>query len=109
MKGELWVGKTYGIESSRTLYGIPDVRGREELYPFLNSARKAAPKGYRMAMGFAADVETALAPRPSSEQTSLNKELAEFLSEMRLIKDKSEIQYLRAAIDSTHHAFEDGQ
>jgi Xaa-Pro aminopeptidase len=107
VKGELWVGKTHGIESSRTLYGISDVRGREELYPFLNSAREAATKGYRVVMSFAADVETALAARTTNEQTSRNKELAEFLSEMRLIKDKSEIQYLKAAIDSTHRAFED--
>jgi Xaa-Pro aminopeptidase len=107
MKGELWVGKTHGIDSSKTLYGIPDVRGREELYPFLKSARDAAPKGYRVVTGFAADVETSLASRSSREHTSLNKELAEFLSEMRLIKDKSEIQYLKAAIDSTHRAFED--
>jgi Xaa-Pro aminopeptidase len=106
VKGELWVGKTHGIESSRTLYGIPDVRGREDLYPFLNTAR-AAPKGYRVVTGFAADVETSLATETSSEQAALNKELAEFLSEMRLIKDKSEIQYLKAAIDSTHRAFED--
>ena len=107
VKGELWVGKTHGIESSRTLYGIPDVRGRDELYPFLNTARDAAPKGYRVVTGFAADVETALAVETSADQTSRNRELAEFLSEMRLIKDKSEIQYLKAAIDSTHRAFED--
>jgi Xaa-Pro aminopeptidase len=58
-------------------------------------------------MSFAADVETALSPRTSNEQKARNKELAEFLSEMRLIKDKSEIHYLKAAIDSTHRAFED--
>jgi Xaa-Pro aminopeptidase len=107
MKGELWVGKTHGIESSKTLYGIADVRGREELYPFLKNASESVPKGYRVVMEFAADVESALSARNPSEQTSRNKELAEFLSEMRLIKDKSEIQYLRAAIDSTHRAFED--
>lgn len=107
VKGELWVGKTLGVENSKTLYGIPDVRGREELYPFLKSAVEAAPKGYRVLMDFAADVETALAQRTSAEQKTRNKELAEFLSEMRLIKDKSEIQYLSAAIQSTHRAFED--
>jgi len=107
VKGELWVGKTHGIEHSRTLYGIADVRGREELYPFLKEASASASKGYRVIMDFAADVETALSSRDSSEQKSRNKELTEFLSEMRLIKDKSEIQYLRAAIDSTHRAFED--
>jgi Xaa-Pro aminopeptidase len=107
VKGELWVGKTHGIESSKTLYGISDVRGRDELYPFLKTAREASAKGYRVITGFAADVETALASRSSREQMSVNKELAEFISEMRLIKDKSEIQYLKAAVDSTHRAFED--
>jgi Xaa-Pro aminopeptidase len=107
VKGELWVGKTRGVESSRTLYGISDVRGRDELSPFLKSAGEASPKGYRVVMSFAADVETALSHRASNEQKVRNKELAEFLSEMRLIKDKSEIQYLIAAIESTHRAFED--
>lgn len=107
VKGELWVGKTHGVESSRTLYDISDVRGRDELYPFLKSAAEASPKGYRVVMSFAADVETALSHRTSNEQKVRNKELAEFLSEMRLIKDKSEIQYLIAAIESTHRAFED--
>ena len=107
VKGELWVGKKHGVERSRTLYGIPDVRGRDELYPFLNRARETAPEGYRVVMDFAPDVEAALSTEVSAEQKSRNKQLAEFLSEMRLIKDKSEIQYLRAAIDSTHRAFED--
>lgn len=107
VKGELWVGKTQGIENSRILYGISDVRGREELYPFLKSASSEAAKGYRVVMDFASDVETALDDRFSTDQKSRNKELAEFLSEMRLIKDKSEIQYLSAAIRSTHVAFED--
>ncbi|HLQ78937.1 MAG TPA: aminopeptidase P family protein [Terriglobia bacterium] len=107
MKGELWVGKTHGVEHSKILYGIPDVRSREELYPFLKQSRDAAPKGYRVVMDFAADVDSALTSRSSVEQTASNKELAEFLSEMRLIKDKSEVQYLRAAIQSTHRAFED--
>jgi Xaa-Pro aminopeptidase len=107
VKGELWVGKTHGVENSKSLYGIPDVRGRDELYPFLKSAGEEAAKGHRVVMSFAADVETALSPRTSNEQKARNKELAEFLSEMRLIKDKSEIHYLKAAIDSTHRAFED--
>ena len=107
IKGELWVGRKHGIESSKKLYGIADVRGRDELYPFLNSARDAAPKGHRVVTDFAADVESALAASPSGDQKSRNRELAEYLSEMRLIKDKSEIRYLRAAIDSTHRAFED--
>jgi len=107
VKGELWVGKTHGVENSKALYGISDVRGREELYPFLKSAGDAAPKGHRVVMEVAADVETVLAPQPSVQQKASNKELAEFLSEMRLIKDKSEIQYLKEAIQSTHRAFED--
>ena len=107
VKGELWVGKTPGVEKSKGLYGIADVRGREELYLFLKDARSSAAGGYRVVMSHAADVETALDDRPLRDQTNRNKELAEFLSEMRLIKDKSEIQYLNAAIQSTHRAFED--
>jgi Xaa-Pro aminopeptidase len=107
VKGELWVGKVNGVESSKGLYGIADVRGREDLYPFLKSARSAAAKGYRVIMDYAGDVETALEEGPSQEQKARNKALAEFLSEMRLIKDKSEIAYLRAAIESTHRGFED--
>jgi Xaa-Pro aminopeptidase len=106
VKGELWVGKVHGVESSKSLYGISDVRGREELYPFLKAKAEAA-RGYRVIMDFAADVETALDSAISSEQKARNKELAEFLSEMRLIKDKSEIGYLREAIRSTHRAFDD--
>src|SRR5262245_53107361 len=68
VKGELWVGKVHGVESSKNLYGIPDVRSREELYPFLKNAGTSAAKGYRVAMDFAADVETALDSSPSSEQ-----------------------------------------
>src|SRR5262245_22064827 len=107
VKGELWVGKKHGVQTSKSLYGISDVRGREELYPFLKAAKAAAPKGCRVLMDFAADVETALDSSSSDKEKGRNRELAEFLSEMRLIKDKSEIQYLRDAIQSTHHGFED--
>ena len=107
VKGELWVGKVHGVESSKSLYGISDVRGREELYPFLKSAKAEAARGYRVIMDSAADVETALDSTISSKQKARNKEVAEFLSEMRLIKDKSEIGYLREAIRSTHRAFHD--
>ena len=107
VKGELWVGRTLGIEGSKALYGIADVRGRSELYPFLKTAKESAPKGYRVLRDFATDVELALESDPSSQQKERDKDLGVFLSEMRLLKDKSEIQELSAAVRSTHRAFED--
>jgi Xaa-Pro aminopeptidase len=98
-KGELWVGPRLGVEQSKTRFAVDEARGLPELDAVLEKARA---ERVRVLRGFSEHVD-----RQMPEGAERDKELAGFLSEMRLIKDKVEIRELEVAIASTQRGFED--
>lgn len=101
VKGELWVGARLGVPQSKARYQVDECRGLGELKDFLKEYK--SKKKRRVLRGFSASVESFL----GATNREHDAELAQVLSEMRLIKDSLEVRELQGAIDSTHRAFED--
>src|SRR5690606_4194818 len=98
-KGELWVGPRLGVPESQARLAVDEARA----LPDLAADRKAvatAPR--RVLRGFSDRVDRLL-----PEQKERDAGLAQFLGELRLIKDKHEIAELKAVIESTSRGFED--
>ncbi len=101
VKGELWVGPRLGVPESRAAFDVHEARGLPELAEYLTGARGGGrPMRVLRGMSQALDAQV-----PATD--ALDKELAEFLSELRLIKDALEIRELEGVIASTHRGFED--
>jgi Xaa-Pro aminopeptidase len=98
--GELWVGPHRGIEESRTYYGVDKCRPLDTLVPYLEELR-AARHPLRVLRGHNHNVDAAFEPHDEDQ------ELAERLSEMRLVKDEYEIAELRKACAITKCGFAD--
>jgi Xaa-Pro aminopeptidase len=105
IKGELWEGPRPGVAESERLYAIT-CRALPQLRSTLQSALAVPDARSRVLRGLSAGTEELLG-RDSKSQRELDKELATFLSEMRLIKDAGEIRELQSAIDATRRGFED--
>lgn len=101
-KGELWVGPRLGIIESSRRYAI-EARGLAELAQQLASFGSGGVLQTRSVRNLDASVDSAL----SRPQTTLDDELATALSELRLIKDDSEVEALEGAIASTKRGFDD--
>lgn len=97
-KGELWVGPRLGVEQSAARYGVHECRPISELSAYL---RKATAKR-RTLTGFDPSVDAA-----STHNAEKNNAFATALSEMRLLKDATEIRELQSVIASTMRGFED--
>lgn len=98
-KGELWVGPRLGVPESKVRFQVDEARGLPNLPAYLASLKG---KPVRVLRGYSPAVDAAI---PADEKR--DAELATFLSEMRLIKDRLEIRELEAAIESTLRGFED--
>ncbi len=115
VKGELWVGPRLGIEQSRHRFGVDEARPLAEL-PALLGKHRRSPK-LRVLRGLSASCDGATArsgplldasPASSKKRAAeRDRELAEFLSELRLVKDSYEVKQLAASIASTHRGFDD--
>jgi Xaa-Pro aminopeptidase len=101
-KGELWVGPRLGVEQSRIRFGAHDGRGLPELSSTLGSLRAPATQPWRVLRGVSEKVDSQL-----PQQTERDGQLAQALSELRLIKDALEVRELSAAIASTKRGFDD--
>jgi Xaa-Pro aminopeptidase len=101
-KGELWVGPRLGVEQSQIRFGVHESRGLPELPSAIGSLRGAATRPWRLLRGISENLD-----RQLPEQSDRDRQFAEALSEMRLIKDPLEIRELSAAIASTKRGFED--
>jgi Xaa-Pro aminopeptidase len=111
VKGELWVGPRLGVEQSRARHAIDECRGLPDLEAFLK-ADAAPERPRRVLRGLSERVDgaaplSASAPPRVAPTADRDKELAQALSEMRLIKDTLELAELAAAVASTRSAFED--
>jgi Xaa-Pro aminopeptidase len=104
IKGELWEGARMGVPESRARYGIQDTRPMPELEAFVREAAARARGGARVLRGFSEKTESWLG---AAAQKPRDLELAAFLSEMRLIKDKQELREMQSAVDATKLGFED--
>jgi Xaa-Pro aminopeptidase len=104
-KGELWEGPRLGVPESTSLYAMP-CRSLAELGDGITAALKSANGRVRVLRGHSPAIE-ALASADTAGQTERDQELATFLSEMRLLKDASEVRALRSAMEATKRGFED--
>ncbi len=104
IKGELWEGARLGIPESRALYAIDDTRSLVNLAADLKSAM--AQTQFRLLRGNSAALEDLLNLALPS-QLEKDQALKTALSEMRLIKDASEIRELADVVQSTKLGFED--
>lgn len=98
--GELWVGQHRGVAESQIYYGVDECRPLQGLYDYLQETREAQYP-VRVVRGNDEEVDKIF------ERTDGDDELAERLSEMRLIKDDYELDELRKACAITKLAFED--
>lgn len=102
VKGELWVGARLGVEESRARFAVHGARGLPELPGLLSGLRGKTHRPHRVLRGVDPAVDSVLGTK-----TPRDDELATFLSEMRLIKDRFEVGELSRAIASTKRGFED--
>ncbi|MDX6198429.1 MAG: Xaa-Pro aminopeptidase [Actinomycetota bacterium] len=93
MYGELWVGPRPTLAATSALLGV-ETRPLEELDKLSGKARVLRGLDARVEALFEIEEEA-------------DKELAEFLSEQRLVKDAHEVEQLQEAVDATILGFED--
>jgi Xaa-Pro aminopeptidase len=93
MYGELWVGPRPTLAATGALLGI-ETRPLEELDKLSGPARVVRGYDSRVEALFELDEDK-------------DKELAAFLSELRLVKDEHEVGQLQQACDATARGFED--
>jgi Xaa-Pro aminopeptidase len=103
-KGELWVGPRLGVPESKHRFDVDECRPIKELGPSL--AKGLSTKPTRILRGFSEVTEKAC-HAGLAVSAERDKELAEVLSEARLLKDALEVKELEKAIDSTKRGFED--
>ncbi|MBV8067044.1 MAG: aminopeptidase P family protein [Candidatus Eremiobacteraeota bacterium] len=98
--GELWVGRHRGVEESRAYYGVDDCRPMQAIPEYLEELRDAKfPR--RVLRSHDEEVDRYFEPADG------DADLAEHLSEARLIKDEYELDELRKACAISKLAFED--
>lgn len=106
VKGELWEGARLGVPESRQIYGVEDTRSLNELEGYIQERRSKFSGKTRILRGVCEKLEGWVGKSGEGE-VDRDKSFATFLSEMRLIKDETEIKELRSAIQSTKRGFED--
>lgn len=97
-RGALWVGEKLGLEGSLVRYGVTSTRSIDELGAFLKTLARGTVR-IRRGLDDACD--------SSMKAHVRDAELATALAEMRMIKDKGEIDSLKKAIAATKLALED--
>lgn len=109
VKGELWVGPRLGVEQSRIRFGVHECRPLPELPKLLESLQGDVTRPHRVLRGMSEQVDALLPKKATKKPPKRDRdaELAQALSEMRLVKDAIEIAELRAVIASTKRGFED--
>jgi Xaa-Pro aminopeptidase len=101
--GELWVGRTHTLGEKSTELGI-------ETAPYAGLGRalaECAPARTRVLRGLDLNVDRAVLAYEPDAAVRRDRELAQFLSELKLVKDEWEIAQLQEAIDATVRGFED--
>ncbi len=104
IKGELWEGPRFGVPESETRYAVT-CKPLTELKSTLEATSRSSART-RVLRGFSPATENMLRA-DAKEQIQHDKEMAAFLSEMRLIKDADEVKALQSAVTATKRGFED--
>jgi Xaa-Pro aminopeptidase len=97
--GELWIGRRHTLREKLTELGIETA----DLNDLAGVLDDCAPRRTRVLRGLDPRVDAAVRPTASERDT----ELAQTLSELRLVKDDWELAQLQDAIDATTRGFED--
>ncbi|MCW6006904.1 aminopeptidase P family protein [Micromonospora sp. CPCC 205371] len=101
--GELWVGRRHTLAEKSTELGLRTAPLTE-----LPAALAAcAPARTRVLRGLDPSVDAAVRPYDAEEAGARDRELAEVISELKLVKDEWELAQLQDAIDATVRGFED--
>ncbi len=96
--GETWAGRRLSLTEATEVYGLPC----RHLYELPDVLRDGGPT--RVHRGIDPDVDALIDVHPEPEA---DRELAVFMSEMRLTKDSWEIGQLQEAVDATIRGFAD--
>jgi Xaa-Pro aminopeptidase len=104
-KGELWEGPRFGVPESQARYGVR-CKALGDLQATLVAAAASTRGRMRILRGLSAVTESLLVS-PTDKQGELDQELAAYLSELRLLKDPSEVRALQNAITATRRGFEE--
>ncbi len=108
INGELWEGPRPGLPELQVLTGVDECLPLSDLESYLAAAKTKATKGYRLLRDYSSRCQRALSGSTDQDgNQERDKELANALSELRLIKDDQEVAELRAVIKSTKRGFED--
>jgi len=98
--GELWVGRHRGVPESQIFFGVDETRPQSELDDYLESL-SAAGREVAAVRGLDRRVDGKF------DRTERDSDLQRHLAEMRLFKDRSEIEELRRCVEITKRGFED--
>ncbi len=107
INGELWEGPRPGLPELQVLTGVDECLPFSELESYLASAKASTVKGYRLLRDYSPRCAQALTGKTGDSNQQRDRELANALSELRLLKDDQEIIELRAVIKATKRGFED--
>ena len=101
--GELWVGRRHTLGEKSTELGI-------ETAPYADlghALADCAPARTRVLRGLDPAVDRAVLAYEPDPEVRRDRALAQFISELKLVKDEWEIAQLQEAIDATVRGFED--
>jgi Xaa-Pro aminopeptidase len=101
--GELWIGRRHTLEEKSAELGVRT----ETLAQVGEALAQCAPARTRVLRGHDPVVDAAIRQYDSGDAGTRDRELANALSELRLVKDEWEIAQLQDAIDATVRGFED--
>ncbi|MEV4756262.1 aminopeptidase P family protein [Micromonospora sp. NPDC049559] len=101
--GELWVGRRHTLTEKATELGV-ETAPLDDLPAALADL---APGRTRVLRGFDELVDLSVRPYDPERSGVRDRELAETISELKLVKDEWEIAQLQEAIDATVRGFED--
>ena len=93
--GEFWIGRRMTLDETKVRYGIA-TKDIKNLKKYCEGDDVLILRG-----------EDSRVDKATSKRKKKEAELAEFLSEMRLIKDSFEVEELQAAVDATGRGFDD--
>ena len=101
--GELWIGRTHTLGEKSTELGIETAA-----YAELGRAlADCAPARTRVLRGLDTNVDRAVLAYEPDKANPRDRQLAQFISELKLVKDEWELAQLQEAIDATVRGFED--
>ena len=106
MYGELWIGRRHTLEEKATELGLGTAEPGTDLGEALASCAAGPDPGAARLRPRGGRGRPALRRR-AGDAGRRDRELAETLSELRLVKDEWEIAQLQDAIDATVRGFED--